>query len=432
MTPAQLKRLDKQLEEFLDYITDGMGRPERRRAMAQYLTGLLLDGERKSVVPMAARLVETEAEAEAMRQRLQQCVTVSTWADSEVRRRLALRLEKALRPEVYIVDDTGFPKKGKHSVGVARQYSGTLGRTDNCQIATSLHVANDTASGCIGMRLYLPEQWASDIARRRAVGVPDDVVFKRKWQIAIDLLDESLAWGLPSRPMLADAAYGDCTEFRDALVERGCRYMVGITGTHVAWPPGSRPRPPRRKHATGRPPTQYRDSKRTPTAIAELVAPLQHRGYSVADGKGGRKKGFFAFVRVQLAERHTKGRPPSEELWLISEWRPAKKEYRYYVSNLPASTSRHELVRLIKLRWRVERDYQEAKAEIGLDHFEGRTWTGLHHHMTLCAAAHGFLAIQRQVFPPEALPMDSANGAPPHAATAHRANRRVPALPAPV
>jgi SRSO17 transposase len=179
MTPAQLKRLDKELNEFLDYITDSMGRPERRRAMALYLTGLLLDGERKSVVPMAARLVEHEGEAEAMRQRLQQCVTVSGWADAEVRRRLALRFEKVLRPEAYIADDTGFPKKGRHSVGVARQYSGTLGRTDNCQVAASLHVANDGSSGCIGMSLYLSEDWASNVRRRREVGVPDDVVFKR-------------------------------------------------------------------------------------------------------------------------------------------------------------------------------------------------------------------------------------------------------------
>jgi SRSO17 transposase len=432
MTPAQLKRLDKELGEFLDYITGNMGRPERRRAMALYLTGLLLDGERKSIEPMAARLVENASETEAMRQRLQQCVTVSAWADAEVRRRLALRFEKLLRPDVYIVDDTGFLKKGKYSVGVARQYSGTAGRTENCQVAPSLHVAGDTASGCIGMRVYLPEQWASDIARRRSVGVPDDVVFKRKWELGIDLLDDALAWGLPPRVLLADAAYGDSTEFRDALVARKCPYVVGIAGTHLAWPPGSKPRPPKRKHAVGPAPTRFRDGNRKPRAIAELGKDLKHRGYSVPDAKGGMKQGFFAFARVRLAERHTKGRPPSEEVWLISEWRPAKKEYRYYVSSLPASTSKHELVRLIKLRWRVERDYQDAKAEVGLDHFEGRTWTGFHHHATLCAAAHGFLAIQRQVFPPKALQVDPADGAAPNAAPAHRAHRRVPAMPAAV
>lgn len=428
MTPAQLKRLDRELRELIEYLTSKMGRPERRRAMGLYLTGLLLDGERKSVVPMAARLVEHEGEAEAMRQRLQQCVTVSAWDDQEVRRRLALRFEKVLGPQVYLVDDTGLPKKGRHSVGVARQYSGTLGRTDNCQIAVSLHVANDTASGCIGMRLYLPEEWASDIKRRREVGVPVEVVFKRKWEIARDLLDEALSWGLPPRLVVADAAYGDATEFRDAIVARGCPYLVGLSGIHLAWPPGSRPQRPERGRGPGRPGTRFRDQRHQPVAIAQIAQSMDYRRYRVSDGKGGKKSGYFAFERVRLAERHTKGRPPSETLWLVGEWRPAKKEHRYYVSNLPASTLRRELVRLIKLRWRVERDYQEVKGEIGLDHFEGRTWTGLHHHMTLCAAAHGFLAIQRQLFPPAQIPLDAANGQATTSGSADCPHRRLPPL----
>jgi hypothetical protein len=168
MTPAQLRKLDRELTEFLDYITDEMGRPERRRAMSLYLTGLLLEGERKTAKSMGRRLAEHDGEVEGMRQRLQQCVSVSDWADEEVRRRLAWRFEQRLKPEAFIVDDTGFPKKGRLSVGVKRQYSGTLGRTDNCQVAPSLHVATDGASGCIGMRLYLPEEWANDQARRES------------------------------------------------------------------------------------------------------------------------------------------------------------------------------------------------------------------------------------------------------------------------
>jgi SRSO17 transposase len=426
MKPDQLKKLDKELDEFITYLTDGMGRPERRRAMALYLSGLLLDGERKSVEPMAARLVKHDSEVEAMRQRLQQCVTVSTWADAEVRRRLALRFEKVLRPEAYIVDDTGFPKKGRHSVGVARQYSGTLGRTDNCQVATSLHVANDTASGCVGMRLYLPEAWASDLRRRREAGVPDDVVFKRKWELALGLLDDTLGWGLPPRLMIADAAYGDSTEFRDGLELRGCRYLVGLSGIHLVWPPGSHPRRPKRRSSTGRLPTRFRDGTRKPLTLSELCRDMHYRKVTVPDSRGGTKSGHFAFARLHLAERRTKGRPPSDELWLISEWRPAKKEHRFYVSNLPASTSRSELVRLIKLRWRVERDYQDAKAEVGLDHFEGRTWTGFHHHVTLCAAAHGFLAIQRQRFPPAEIQMDTVDGSATTSDPTHRSHRRLP------
>lgn len=428
MTPAQLKKLDKQLTEFLDYITDDMGRPERRRAMALYLTGLLLSGGRKTAVSMGRRLASCEEEYEGMRQKLQQCVSISQWADGEVRRRLALRFEKALQPEAFIIDDTGFPKKGKYSVGVKRQYSGTLGRRDNCQVAPSLHVASDDSSGCIGMRLYLPEEWASDIARRRSAGVPDEVVFKRKWQIAIDLLDEALSWGLPKRLVIADSGYGEGTEFRDALVERGCPYLVGTTSKHMLWPPGSNPRKPRQRHTAGRPRTRYRDGNRSPISIATVGEQLRYRKFTVPDGRGGTKSGHFAFERVHLAERHTKGRPPSEELWLICEWRPAKKEHRYYVSNLPASTTKRDLVRLVKLRWRIERDYQEMKGEIGLDHFEGRTWRGFHHHVTLCAAAHGFLAIQRRLFPPEGLPMDFADGATTHAAAAAGKDRRVPAV----
>lgn len=432
MTPAQLAKLDKQLSSYLDYLTDGMGRPERRRALSWYLTGLLLDGESKTCVAMAGRLVEEEHEIEAMRQRLQQCVTISTWADEEIRRRLALRLEEVIRPEAYVVDDTGFPKKGPYSVGVCRQYSGTLGRVDNCQVAPSLHVASDEGSGCIGMRLYLPEEWASDIKRRRAAGVPDDVVFKRKWEIALELLDEALASGLPRRVVLADAGYGDSTEFRDGLQARGLNYLVGVSNIRLVWPPGSNPRLPKRNAGPGRPSTRFRDGNRKPKSLAEFAKTLEYRKYSCADGKGGTKFGYFAFARVRSAERHTKGRKPSEEIWLISEWRPGNNERKFYFSDLPATVSKKELVRLLKLRWRVERDYQEMKGEVGLDHFEGRTWRGFHHHVTLCAAAHGFLAIQRRLFPPEILPLDTPHGAASHSAATDRQDRNLPAVSAAV
>lgn len=428
MTPAQLAKLDKQLASYLDYLTEGMGRPERRRALSWYLTGLLLDGESKTVVSMAGRLVEHENEIEAMRQRLQQCVTISTWADEEIRRRLALRLEEVLRPDAYVIDDTGFPKKGAFSVGVCRQYSGTLGRVDNCQVAPSLHVACDEGSGCIGMRLYLPEEWASDIKRRRLAGVPDDVVFKRKWEIALDLLDEALAAGLPRRLVLADSGYGDSTEFRDGLTARGLNYLAGVSNTRLVWPPGSNPREPKRSTGPGRPSTQFRDGNRKPKPLSEIAETLDYRKYTCADGKGGTKSGYFAFARVRSAERHTKGRKPSGELWLISEWRPGNNERKFYFSDLPDTVPKKELVRLVKLRWRVERDYQEMKGEVGLDHFEGRTWRGFHHHVTLCAAAHGFLAIQRRLFPPENLPLDATDGASADSDPVDRPDRLVSAV----
>jgi SRSO17 transposase len=194
----------------MDTMVEGMGRRERRRALQDYLTGLLLEGGRKSIEPMAARLVEDEAHVEAMRQRLQQCVSAAGWSNWEMRRRLALKLQEQM-PEVeaLVVDDTGFAKKGAHSVGVARQYSGTLGRTDNCQVAVSLHLAGKRGSGCIGMRLYLPEEWVQDMERRRAAGVPEEVGFQRKWEIALTLVDDALEWGVRPYVVLADAGYGD-------------------------------------------------------------------------------------------------------------------------------------------------------------------------------------------------------------------------------
>lgn len=426
-----MKRVDAALGEYLDYLTEGMGRPERRRALAWYLTGLLLEGERKTVVSMAGRLVDDEHEVEAMRQRLQQCVTISEWADSEIRRRVALKLEDEVEPEAFVVDDTGFPKKGEYSVGVMRQYSGTLGRTDNCQVATSLHVATNETSACIGLQLYLPEEWASNIRRRRAVGVPEEIVFHKKWQIAVALLDEALSWGLKPRLTLADAGYGDSTDFRDALIARSCPYLVGISGDHTAWPPGSNPRLPSHSPGPGRPRTQYRDGNRKPRAIAEIAKTLDYRAYTCVDGKGETKTGNFAFARVRLAERRTKGRPPTDELWLICEHRPGNNEYKFYVSNLPSTTSKRDLARLVKLRWRVERDYQELKGEIGLDHFEGRTWRGFHHHATLCAAAHAFLALQRRLFPPAHVSLDATDGAAPDSAAAAQTDRYVSALPSP-
>jgi SRSO17 transposase len=194
-----MRQLDRELSEYMESMLAGLGRSERRRAMEWYLTGLLLDGERKSIEPMAARLVEKESQVDAMRQRLQQCVSASNWSDAEVRRRLALKLTKGLPElEAFVVDDTGFAKKGTHSVGVARQYSGTLGRTDNCQVAVSLHLAGEKGSGCIAMRLYLPEEWARSGKRREAAGIPKGMRFERKWEIALAQLDEALEWGKSS------------------------------------------------------------------------------------------------------------------------------------------------------------------------------------------------------------------------------------------
>ena len=241
MTPLQIRKLERELGEYVAWLTDGMGRPERREAMGLYLKGLLLDGERKSIEPIAARLVDDVGEVEGMRQRLLQCVAVSKWAEAEVFRRIAVKVSAELPEiEVLVIDDTGFPKKGEHSVGVARQYSGTLGRIENCQVATSLHLAGEKGSACIGLRLYLPEEWTNDQPRCRKAGVPDEIAFHSKWELALELLDNALTAGVHARVVLADSGYGDTREFRNAIRERGLDYAVGVHHPTRVWRPGTK------------------------------------------------------------------------------------------------------------------------------------------------------------------------------------------------
>jgi SRSO17 transposase len=433
VTPHALKRLDCELTTFFDTLTAGFGRPERRAAMAQYITGLLLDGERKSIEPIAARLVDRPDQIQAMRQRLQQCVVVSPWDAEALFARVACLLDRDL-PEVtaLVVDDTGFPKKGRHSVGVGRQYSGTLGRTDNCQVATSLHLAGERGSGCIGMRLYVPESWTTDRARCRAAGVPDAVSFAPKWQHALDLLDAALATGVRRHVVLGDAAFGEVTAFRDALTARGLAYVLRAPSTLVVWPPGTRFAVPARRSATGRPRSTRRPTApASPLTLAAVAATLRHRRVTWREGSRGHQASRFAAVRVTIAHRHAEGAGPGPEVWLLSEWpRDEPAPTKYYLSSLPATTSLRTLVQFGKLRWRIERDYQELKGELGLDHFEGRTWNGFHHHVALCAAAHAFLALRRALFPPVPDTPDHRRRPSSLASAAAASRAAMPALPA--
>jgi SRSO17 transposase len=434
MRQTELRRLDRELSAYLSELLPDLGRPARRSSES-YVVGLLLDGERKSIAPMAMRLVDDASEAEAMRQRLQECVVISEWLDEDVRRRLALKVERELPGmEALVVDDTGIPKKGEHSVGVQRQYSGTLGRTDNCQVATSLHLAGDQGSACIAFQLYLPEGWASDVVRRRKAGIPEEVTFLRKWEIAVAQIDDALRWGVRKHVVLADAGYGDASEFRDALTARELPYLVGVQGTHCVWPPGVTPRVPSKRPGTrGRPPTVETHDEHRPMAIADLASSLPASAYrhlSWREGSRGRMSSRFAFLRVRTAERITKKKRSSEEQWLICEW-PAgeEKPTKFYLSTLSSTTTHRRLVQFVKLRWRVERDYQELKQEIGLDHFEGRTWRGFHHHATLCAVAHAFLALRRALFPPERPALDVAHRQTPPAARPASSHRKLSSVP---
>jgi len=427
MKRRDLKRLHKELETFVTAMTENMGRPERRDALGHYITGLLLEGERKSIAPMAERMAEP-GDSEAMRQRMQQAVVIAKWSQTELFRRVAKQLNAKLPElEAFVVDDTGFPKKGDHSVGVARQYSGTLGRTDNCQVATSLHLAGKQGSGCIGMRLYLAQEWVDDDERRTKAGVPKDVVFRKKWESALDLLDDALGWGLPQRVVLADAGYGDCGDFRRALNDRGLHYLVAVTGTANVWPPNSEPHLPDYK-GVGPYPTRLRSNIASALPIDQLVEDARFRRVTWREGSRGMQSARFAVFRVRPARQ--KARSPEPEQWLlIEETNQPKRPYKFYLSNLPADTATKELVRRAKLRWRIERDYQELKGELGLDHFEGRTWSGFHHHVALCAAAHAFLAIRRALFPPIEDPMDTGDGSQRTPTGAPQTTAGVPSLP---
>jgi SRSO17 transposase len=433
MTPHGLQRLRSELSSFLNEMLDGQGRPERRAALGHYITGLLLDGERKSIQPMAARLTDNPAEADAMRQRLQDCVAASRWSEFDLQRRFASKVERELPGlEAIVIDDTGFAKKGTFSVGVARQYSGTLGRTDNCQVMTSVHLAGDLGSVMVGSRLYLPKGWTDDRERCRAAGVPDEVEFKTKWQIALDLIDQVLGFGISRRPVLADAGYGETVEFRDGLTQRGLLYVVGVPNNHLIWPPGSNPRPPTHRRGTrGRPRSQWRDGNKHPIPIGELVKGIARERYKTVawrEGSRGKLSSKFLAYRVRSATKHTKGRLPGEEQWLLCEWHSSETEPRFHFSTFPAKTSLKELVRITKTRWRVERDYQDLKGEVGLDHFEGRTWRGFHRHATLCAVAHGFLALRRALFPPIPGEVDAAGGQAAAPTSSPGANRLVSAM----
>jgi SRSO17 transposase len=432
MDQRELRRLDSELSEYLGHFVDGLGRTERREALRMYMTGLLLDGERKSMEPIALRLVSEASQAEAMRQRLQQAVAIADWGNEVMLSRLAKKLDRELPGvEAFVIDDTGFGKKGNLSVGVQRQYSGTLGRVDNCQVAVSLHLAGEHGGGMIGFRLFLPESWAGNATRRRGAGVPQDVMFASKAEIALAQLDWALACGVRRHVVLADGGYGESTDFRDELAARGFEYVVAVNGEIVVWPPQSTPRVARKPIGSrGRPPTRHRDQEHPPVALKALAPTLRFRKVSWRQGSRGRQTGEFSALRVRTAHRHQNGVPPGDEQWLLCQRIDGGKSHKYWLSNLPATTKPSELVRFAKLRWRIERDYQELKQEIGLDHYEGRTWRGFHHHATLCAVAHGFLALRRALFPPAPNAMDPAHGATTSAARPAPTTRKLSSMPA--
>jgi len=402
---------ESRFEDYLERIAAVLGHEDRREPLRGYLVGLCLPGERKSIEPMAARV--DPRHVRARHQSLHHFVSNAPW-DDEVVLRMARdyvleQMERHGAVAAWIVDDTGIPKKGRHSVGVARQYCGVLGKQDNCQVAVTVTMANEAVSVPAAYRLYLPEAWTSDRRRRREAAIPEQVTFKTKWQIALDQIAQLREEGLPPAPVVADAGFGVVTAFRDALTEQGIPYVVGITSQTTAWRPGTQPQPPPTYGGRGRPPTLVRRSKsRHPVSIHVLAKTMPDSAWQTItwrQGSRGAMRSRFACVRVRPAHRDELRDRAREVEWLIIEWpRGEAAPTKSWLSTLPADTPHELLIRLAKLRWRIERDYEELKQEVGLDHFEGRGWRGFHHHGALCIAAYAFLAAERaRLSPPEPL-----------------------------
>lgn len=402
---------EDRFEGYLDRLGAVVGHADRREPLRGYLVGLCLPGERKSVEPMAARV--DPRHVRARHQSLHHFVSNAPWDDEAVLRvgrdYVLEQMERHGAVAGWIVDDTGIPKKGRHSVGVVRQYCGVLGKQDNCQVAVTVTMANEAVSVPAAYRLYLPEVWASDRRRRSEAGVPEEVTFKTKWQIALDQIDRLREEGLPLAPVIADAGFGVVTAFREALTERGIPYALGITGQTTVWRPGTEPLPPPAYGGRGRPSTLIRRSKRRrPVSIHDLAETLPASAWRIVtwrQGNRGVMRSRFACLRVRPAHRDELRHRPREVEWVIIEWpRGEAAPTKSWLSTLPADTPREQLIRLAKLRWRIERDYEELKQEVGLDHFEGRSWRGFHHHGALCIAAYAFLAAERaRLSPPEPL-----------------------------
>lgn len=396
----------RRFDEYIGVLASAMGHADRLAPLHHYCTGLILPGERKSVEPMAA--ITSPSRMKAQHSSLLHFVRDSPWDDADIlaaaRGYVLPALQQKARELVWPVDDTGIVKKGKHSVGVARQYCGQVGKQENCQVAVSLTIANDFGSVPIAYRLYLPEKWANDPEQREKARVPDDIQFLTKPQISLLQIEDAVRAGVPQGPVLADAAYGDDIKFRVGVTELGLPYCVGVKSATTVWRPGEGPLPPKPRGPNGRPSTRLRrEPGHEPVSVKELARSLPQEQFKVVrwrEGTKGKMRSRFAAVRVRPANRDDRRTTPHAEEWLLIEWPKDEPEpTKYWLSTLPAATPLTELVRIAKLRWRIERDYEELKDEFGLNHYEGRKWRGFHHHATLCIAVYAFLMRERLFSP---------------------------------
>jgi SRSO17 transposase len=396
MDARKLTKLRAELTEFLDEVVGTLGNPRRRRWCDAYLRGVLLDGHRKSVEPMAARLKAIERGDGDYEQALQQFLNQSPWDERGVLDGLHAWVGRRFGTDGFlIIDDTGFPKQGEHSVGVARQYTGTLGKVASCQVAVTLQFATARQVVALDARLYLPEAWAQDRGRLAKAGVPDSVGYQPKWQIALAMVRRAAANGFQG-VVLADSLFGTVTEFRQQLDGDGRGYCVGIDSTLKVVAADADLGPVPARSGRGRPPTRPLKVRAGATSPSVKGWARDHPGdfrtVKWREGSKGRMAGRFAAWRVRPAHKLSSGREPLAACWLLAEWpEGAEAPTKYFFSNLPPETSLKRLVAAAKSRWWVEHSYRELKDELGLDHFEGRSWRGWHHHVALVLMAYAFL-----------------------------------------
>jgi len=391
---------------YVERLVSVIGHADRAGPLRDYCLGLVMPCERKSVEPIAA--ITAPGRTAAQHQALLHFVGQSPWSDERVLAKVGEMvlpvIERHGPIEAWIIDDTGYPKQGEHSVGVARQYCGQLGKQDNCQVAVSLSLANHHASLPMAYRLYLPEEWSEDEERRRKAGVPKEIGFKTKPEIALEQIEACCKAGLPRGVVLMDAGYGCNTNLRTSISALGLMYTAGILPNTTVWPSGTEPLSPQ-YCGRGRPPKRLRrNTKHKPISVKQLALGLPESAWQVIEWREGTNETLssrFARVRVRAAHRDYKLTESRSEEWLLIEWPESEEEpIKYWLSNLPKRIALQELVDTTKLRWRIERDYHDLKQEVGIGHFEGRGWRGFHHHATLCIAAYGFLISERETIPP--------------------------------
>ena len=398
MTPRTLKELEARLTHFLEELLEPMGRSERRHWARLYVQGLLLDGERKSIEPMASRIEGADVQA------LRQFVGQSPWAVEGVQRRLARKVVDLLsEAEVWVLDETSFPKAGQHSVGVARQYCGALGKIANCQVAVSLHWSSAEASCPIWWGLYLPKEWLEKKERAAEVKLPPGTVYRSKTQLALEAVDQALAWGLPPLPVVADSAYGNDFSFRQALRERHLQYAVQVEPTTTVWiEDPNLPVPAPKKKKMGRPrrypPPEALARPESLEKVAQALPASAWRRVTWRQGSRGAQRSRFAVLPVWAAHGWSEHAHPRRVMEsLLVEWPEGEKQpTKYWLAQLGSQPlGLRRFVRIAKARWRIEQDYRELKGELGLDHYEGRQWLGWHHHVCLVTMAYAFLRFEQ-------------------------------------